>query len=64
MNLATWSIRDLISSLLLFAMLTLRAVGFRSYPSCDLPDVTLPSVNVTLLQPGAALAQLETDVAR
>jgi multidrug efflux pump subunit AcrB len=65
MNLATWSIRDPIPSLLLFALLTLAGLwGFRSLPIQDLPDVTLPSINVTLAQPGAAPAQLETEVAR
>jgi multidrug efflux pump subunit AcrB len=65
MNLATWSIRDPIPSLLLFALLTLAGLwGFRSLSIQDLPDVTLPSIKVTLVQPGAAPAQLETDVAR
>lgn len=65
MNLATWSIRDPIPSLLLFALLTLAGLwGFRSLSVQDLPDVALPSVNVTLAQPGVAPAQLETEVAR
>ena len=65
MNLATWSIRDPIPSLLLFALLTLAGLwGFRNLSVQDLPDVALPSIQVNLAQPGVAPAQLETEVAR
>lgn len=65
MNLATWSIRDPIPSLLLFALLSLAGLwGFRSLSIQDLPDIALPSIKVSLAQPGAAPAQLETEVAR
>jgi multidrug efflux pump subunit AcrB len=65
MNLATWSIRDPIPSLVLFLLLTLGGLwGFRSLSVQDLPDIALPSVTVNLAQPGVAPAQLETEVAR
>jgi multidrug efflux pump subunit AcrB len=65
MNLATWSIRDPIPSLLLFLLLALAGLwGFRSLSVQDLPDFALPSVSVGLVQPDAAPAQLETEVAR
>lgn len=65
MNLATWSIRDPIPSLLLFALLTLAGLwGFRSLSVQDLPDIALPVVKVSLVQPGVAPAQLEVEVAR
>lgn len=65
MNLATWSIRDPIPSLLLFSLLSLAGIlGFRSLSIQDLPDLALPSVTVSLVQPGVAPAQLETEVAR
>ena len=65
MNLATWSIRDPIPSLLLFLLLSLAGLwGFHSLSIQDLPDITLPSIKVNLTQPGAAPAQLETEVAR
>lgn len=65
MNLATWSIRNPIPSILLFALLTLAGLwGLRTLPIQNLPDIELPTVNVTLVQPGAAPAQLETEVAR
>lgn len=65
MNLATWSIRNPIPSVLLFVLLSVAGVwGFTRLPIQDLPDLDLPAVTVTLIQPGAAPAQLETEVAR
>jgi len=65
MNFATWSIRNPIPAILLFAMLTFAGIwGFRALPIQNFPDVDLPRVTVTLIQPGAAPAQLETEVAR
>ncbi|THF64898.1 efflux RND transporter permease subunit [Pseudothauera nasutitermitis] len=65
MNFATWSLRNPIPAVLLFMLLTLAGLyGFRQLPIQALPDMDLPSVNVTLSQPGAAPAQLETEVAR
>jgi multidrug efflux pump subunit AcrB len=65
MNFATWSIRNPIPSILLFLMLSVAGfIGFHELPVQNLPDVDLPTVNVTLSQPGAAPAQLETEVAR
>ena len=65
MNLATWSIRNPIPSILLFALLALAGVwGFRALPIQNFPDVDLPTVTVTLVQPGADPQQLETEIAR
>lgn len=65
MNLATWSIRNLIPSVLLFILLSLAGFwGFARLPIQDLPDLELPAVTIMLSQPGAAPAQLETEVAR
>ena len=65
MNFATWSIRHPIPAILLFALLTLAGLrGFQQLPIQALPDVDLPTVNIVLSQPGAAPAQLETEVAR
>ncbi|WP_339508492.1 efflux RND transporter permease subunit [Pseudomonas sp. RL_35y_Pfl2_P42] len=65
MNLATWSIRNPIPSILLFALLTLAGIwGLWALPIQDLPDVDMPAVRIELSQPGAAPAQLETEVAR
>jgi len=62
---ATWSIRNPIPVILLFTLLALGGVwGFLELPIQDLPDLDRPTVSVTLAQPGAAPAQLETEVAR
>ncbi|MCC6201663.1 MAG: efflux RND transporter permease subunit [Gammaproteobacteria bacterium] len=65
MNLSTWSIRNPIPAIVLFLLLTIAGVwSFRGLPIQDFPDIQLPVVNVVLRMPGAAPAQLETEVAR
>ena len=65
MNFATWSIRNPIPAILLFALLGLAGLwGFLKLPIQNLPDLDLPTIDVTLTQPGAAPAQLETEIAR
>lgn len=65
MNLATWSLRNPSAALLLFMLLTLSGFwGFYKLNIQDMPDMDFPMVSVTLIQPGAAPSQLETEVAR
>lgn len=65
MNFATWSIRNPIPSILLFALLAIAGLcSFSRLPVQDLPDINLPSVSVSAILPGATPAQLETEVAR
>lgn len=65
MNFATWSIRNPIPAILLFLVLSVAGLwGFKKLPIQNLPDIDLPTVNITLVQPGAAPAQLENEVAR
>ncbi|MDD1623026.1 MAG: efflux RND transporter permease subunit [Methylococcaceae bacterium] len=65
MNLATWSIRNPIPAILLFLLLSLAGLrGFQQLSIQSLPDLDLPAVIIKLNQPGAAPAQLETEVAR
>src|SRR3546814_14348820 len=65
MNFATWSIRNPIPSILLFILLSLAGIwGFNQLRVQNLPDVDMPTVDVSLTLPGAAQAQLETEVAR
>ncbi len=65
MNFATWSIRNPIPAIVLFVLLTIAGIhGFRALGVQDFPDLDLPTVKVSLRLPGAAPAQLETDVAR
>ncbi len=65
MNFATWSIRNPIPASLLFILLSVAGMlGYRALPIANLPDLDLPTVTIALTQPGAAPAQLETEVAR
>lgn len=65
MNFATWSLRRPVPAVLLFVLLAVAGLhGFFQLPVQHLPDIELPSINVLLVQPGAAPAQLETEVAR
>ena len=65
MNLATWSIRNPVPTILIFSLLALAGFwGFSRLPIQNFPDIDLPTVMVTLSQPGAAPAQLETEIAR
>ena len=65
MNFSAYSIRNPIPAVLLFALLTLAGLlAFRASPVQDFPDIELPIVTVSASLPGAAPAQLETEVAR
>ncbi|MBS0545445.1 MAG: efflux RND transporter permease subunit [Proteobacteria bacterium] len=65
MNVSAWSIRNPIPAILLFLLLTvLGLIGFRTMKIQQFPDIDLPTVVVTAALPGAAPAQLETEVAR
>ena len=65
MNVSSWSIDNPIPALLLFVMLTLLGLmAFSSMKIQQFPDVDLPLVTVTATLPGAAPAQMETEVAR
>ena len=65
MNVSSWSIRNPIPAVMLFVLLTF--AGFLSFNAMkvqNFPDIDLPTVMVSAALPGAAPAQLETDVAR
>lgn len=65
MNVSAWSIRNPIPSVLLFIMLTLVGLmGFKQMKIQNFPDIDLPTITVTASLPGAAPAQLETEVVR
>jgi multidrug efflux pump subunit AcrB len=65
MNVSAWAIRNPIPSVMLFVMLTLAGLlGFQSMKIQNFPDIDLPTVTVTASLPGAAPAQMETEVAR
>ncbi|MBH9553200.1 efflux RND transporter permease subunit [Inhella gelatinilytica] len=65
LNVSSWSIRKPVPSILLFIMLTVAgALAFRAMKIQNFPDIDLPTVIVTASLPGAAPAQMETEVAR
>lgn len=65
MNVSAWSIRNPIPAVMLFVLLTFAGLlSFRAMKVQNFPDIDLPTVTVTASLPGAAPAQLETDVAR
>jgi multidrug efflux pump subunit AcrB len=65
MNFASWSIRNPIPTILLFVLLSVAGIqSFRALAIAEFPDIELPTIVVSLSQPGAAPAQLETEVAR
>jgi len=64
-NFSALSIRNPIPAVLLFILLTLAGlIAYRAMPVQDFPDIELPIVTVDASLPGAAPAQLETEVAR
>jgi multidrug efflux pump subunit AcrB len=64
-NVSAASIRNPIPSVLLFILLTLAGIiAFNSMKVQQFPDIELPNIIVTASLPGAAPAQMETEVAR
>ena len=64
-NISAWAIRHPVATVVIFVVLTV--AGLVAYPRLRInnnPDVDLPSVVVTVLEPGAAPAELETQVTR
>jgi multidrug efflux pump subunit AcrB len=65
MNVSAWAIRNPIASVVFFILLTFAGVvSFKVTGVQDFPDIELPIVTVSASLPGAAPAQLETEVAR
>ena len=65
MNVSSWSIRNPIPAVMLFVLFTFGGLlSFKAMKVQNFPDIDLPTIMVTASLPGAAPAQLETDVAR
>jgi multidrug efflux pump subunit AcrB len=65
MNISAWSIKNPIPAAMLFVMLTFAGMlSFQSMKVQQFPDLELPNITVSASLPGAAPAQLETEVAR
>ena len=64
-NVSSWSIRNPIPAVMLFVLLCFGGVlSFNAMKVQNFPDIDLPTISVTASLPGAAPAQMETDVAR
>ena len=65
MNVSSWSIKNPIPAVMLFVLLTFAGLlAFNAMKVQNFPDIDLPTVTVSAALPGAAPAQLETEVAR
>src|SRR5437868_3322333 len=65
MNVSSWSIRNPIPAVMLFVLLSFGGIlAFNGMKVQNFPDIDLPTISVTASLPGAAPAQMETDVAR
>ena len=64
-NISSWAIRNPIPTTVLFLLLTLGGIfAFPTLRVNNTPDIDLPAVLVSILQPGAAPSELETQVTR
>ncbi len=64
-NVSSWSIRNPIPAVMLFVLLCFAGLlSFNAMKVQQFPDIELPTVSVVASLPGAAPAQLETEVAR
>ncbi len=65
MNVSSWAIRNPIASIVFFVLLTFAGmVSYNASRVQDFPDIELPIISISASLPGAAPAQLETEVAR
>jgi multidrug efflux pump subunit AcrB len=65
MNFSAWSIRKPLPAILIFLMLTaLGLVGFNRLAVSQFPDLTLPTVTVTVTLPGASPTTMESQITR
>ena len=65
MNVSAWSIKNPIPAAMLFVLLSFAGLlSFKAMKVQQMPDLDLPTINIVASLPGAAPAQLETEVAR
>ncbi|WP_096698260.1 efflux RND transporter permease subunit [Polaromonas sp. AER18D-145] len=65
MNVSSWSIKNPIPAIMLFVLLSFAGMlSFKAIKVQNFPDIDLPTVSISASLPGAAPAQLETEVAR
>ncbi|MEQ1710999.1 MAG: efflux RND transporter permease subunit [Hyphomicrobium sp.] len=64
-NISSWSIRNPIPGIVLFAVLALLGtMSFMKLPVTRFPNIDVPVITVTVTQSGAAPAELETQVTK
>lgn len=64
-NVSRWSIANPVPAIMFFIMLTAAGLyGFKQMKIQQFPDIELPTIVVSASLPGAAPAQMETEVAR
>ncbi|HMS94887.1 MAG TPA: efflux RND transporter permease subunit [Tabrizicola sp.] len=65
MNFSAWSIRNPVAPLLAFFLLMLLGwQSFNSLPITKFPNIDVPVASVTVSQPGAAPAEMETQITK
>ncbi len=65
LNISAWSIRNPVSPIVLFAVLTLLGImSFMKLPVTKFPNIDVPVITVTVTQSGAAPSELETQVTK
>lgn len=63
--ISSWSIRNPVPTIVLFLSLTIAGLyGFMQLRTNNQPDIDLPTVTVTVTQPGAAPSEMEVQVAQ
>ena len=64
-NISAWAIRNPIPTIVLFLFLSIAGwVSFVQLRINNAPDLDIPAVTVTITQPGAAPAEMETQITR
>lgn len=64
-SFSTWAIRNPIPPIVLFLILTIAGVyAFTKMPITNMPAVVIPVVTVTIVQPGAAPMEMETQITK
>jgi hydrophobe/amphiphile efflux-1 (HAE1) family protein len=65
LNISAWAIRRPVPSIVLFAVLTLLGIiSFMTLPVTRFPNIDIPLVSITVVQSGAAPAELESQVTK
>ncbi len=65
LNISAWSIRRPVPAIVLFAVLTLLGIiSFMTLPVTRFPNIDIPLVSITVVQSGAAPAELESQVTK